>query len=128
MNVDPPPAPQGLRFQEHEKRWDILFIRKGTRTLRFSDMPWPVLDDQPDLAALTPAKIEEFIAHSLRRVTKSQGGMKHLLKEDLLRWHPDRFAKYRSAIVKSDWPAVQTGVNIVAQVLVNMKKNVALFE
>ncbi|TEB31820.1 hypothetical protein FA13DRAFT_1628699 [Coprinellus micaceus] len=128
MNVDGPPAAPSIddRLNDYEKRWDIL-TQKGARDLRFSDMPWPVLCDMRDLSALTPANIEPFVAHSLRLVGPGENTLKQLIKSDLLMWHPDRFTKYRKRIVQLHWPMVQEGVNIVTEVLINMKKDLTRF-
>lgn len=111
------------RFREawdtYERRWasllssTILTADSGTGTgisagtqggLRFSDIPWPVMR-QPrnggDLSThLTKALISTFVLSPYRLAESSSTDLsdprrlkKSRLREAMLRWHPDKFAK-----------------------------------
>lgn len=109
------------RFREawdtYERRWASLLssttltadsgpgISAGTQNgLRFSDIPWPVMR-QPrngsDLSThLTKALISTFVLSPYRLAESSTTDLsdprrlkKSRLREAMLRWHPDKFAK-----------------------------------
>ena len=109
------------RFREawdtYERRWASLLsstiltadsgtgISAGTQNgLRFSDIPWPVMR-QPrnggDLSShLTKALISTFVLSPYRLAESSSTDLsdprrlkKSRLREAMLRWHPDKFAK-----------------------------------
>jgi flagellar biosynthesis GTPase FlhF len=103
------------RFREawdtYERRWTsllsstTLMVDSGTQNgLRFSDIPWPVMR-QPrnggDLSThLTKALISTFVLSPYRLAESSSTDLsdprrlkKSRLREAMLRWHPDKFAK-----------------------------------
>ena len=115
------------RFREawetYERRWASLLssatltadsgVSAGTQDgLRFSDIPWPVMRhprNGGDLSThLTKALISSFVLSPYRPAENGSTDLsdprrlkKSRLREAMLRWHPDKFAKvnYRPRII-----------------------------
>src|ERR1700730_17936068 len=60
-----------------------------SRLLTFGQIPWPVLDPPPRQPSdITPERVGRFILHPDRPVL---GGPSKICREELRRWHPDKF-------------------------------------
>ncbi|KAH8115895.1 hypothetical protein DFH11DRAFT_1506790 [Phellopilus nigrolimitatus] len=96
----------------YEAAWATL---KDRPVLYFSTMPWPVLNQPTSTEDLTANAIGAFVlspAHS----TDKQNSQR--LKDQLLRWHPDRFeSKWVPKANDADKEAVRRGAGQVARAL-----------
>lgn len=86
---------------------------KDYPTLRWRVIPWPVLSCPINTEELTTNAIGTFVLsphHSQEKTKRDR------LKEQLLRWHPDRFeGKWLSKVDVEDKEAVRRGVGQVVR-------------
>jgi hypothetical protein len=108
-------------WKRYDSRWTALLApSSGTATsqspatLRFKDIPWPVVRPPLNVSQIEPASIGLFLLsphHSRGLSTKDR------LRNAQLRWHPDRFRRILRRVVEQDKAAVEEGVGIVSRCL-----------
>jgi hypothetical protein len=86
--------PYAAQLARYQSTWaGLLAIRRGRgekQPLLFSQIPWPVLGPTPyHRSELTTERIMRFYSFMLQ---SQVGGLKALLKAELSKWHPDKFA------------------------------------
>jgi len=122
---------------EYDIRWKEFSRRGGDpgrdTELRFSDIPWPVLAAYPDererrLVGLRPITLEDLapkdISDFLLVTPTAKAGevenkqRKEILKETLLRFHPDKFeGRYMRRINRDERDAVKEAIGQVVRAL-----------
>jgi hypothetical protein len=127
---------------EYDLRWRQLVCRSSDvglnnrdARLKFSDIPWPILVAYPDecdsSACLRPVTLEDLTAKdisdfllgtSLASTTKvreeEKRQRKEILKETLLRFHPDKFeGRFMELINRDERDAVKEAIGQVVRVL-----------
>lgn len=123
---------------EYDTRWKELSLRSGDRDteLQFNDIPWPILIAYPEacegssvslrpvtLEDLTAKDISEFLFASSSISTSKMGEpekkqRKEILKETLLRFHPDKFeGRFMNRINKDGRNAVKEAIGQVVRAL-----------
>ncbi|THH04110.1 hypothetical protein EW145_g5760 [Phellinidium pouzarii] len=76
-------------FSRYESLWALVSSPQTiTTALKFSDIPWPLLETPSSSADFTVEKISAFLFHECRTTTTK----KRIIRDELLRWHPDKFA------------------------------------
>ncbi|KZS97125.1 hypothetical protein SISNIDRAFT_482062 [Sistotremastrum niveocremeum HHB9708] len=79
-------------LEQYDKRWaDLLHpTTTGTPhpTLTFDDVPWPSFTSPQPEEDLNISVVSEFLFSPLRPTPKNR---KEILRESILRWHPDKF-------------------------------------
>lgn len=111
LSVDDAKAPRSddaRTPEEYRKRWERL-VRASTKgkvhVLRAKDLPF--LDE----SKMSPATVlRDFLIADAPR-----GGERALLREEMLRWHPDKFAKYLELVVREELQDVTERVNVTSQ-------------
>ncbi|BDA47516.1 probable unconventional myosin-XVI at N-terminal half [Coccomyxa sp. Obi] len=96
----------GARRARYEATWHtfVTAIAGGKKGLKYADIPWPA-EDPDDARAIvlygttTPAEVRKRI------------------RQELLRWHEDKFAKYQDRLDSSDSQRILQGVKAVSQML-----------
>ncbi|KIY50313.1 hypothetical protein FISHEDRAFT_57632 [Fistulina hepatica ATCC 64428] len=96
-------------WQLYESRWSAL--DKSQEALTFAAVPWPVVSPPTSPASLTPGAISHFLFSGMG----ADESRKERVKQSLLRWHPDRFARISRRVDPSHREAVEEGVGIVAR-------------
>lgn len=90
--------------------------QQPSRTLRFSDIPWPVdlggTNGHVQLTDLTAPRVEEFLLGSLS-VRSNQTTRKERIRNSLLRWHPDKMTPVLARVVEEDVELVRQGIGEV---------------
>lgn len=127
QHSEPKPAPVKedplqVRFSQYERIWGALSNPSPTMdlTLTFATMPWPLLAPPSSPANITLAAITAFLFHAQRPdpSPSSEKSRRARLKEELLRWHPDKFEhRVLSHVVLADREAVLAGADAVIKVL-----------
>lgn len=120
-----------IQLDLYEKKWSVL--RSGTdmdgtqvNLVHFSQIPWPVIDiTLTHPSQLQPGHIHEFLKHPLPSKINSQGKRmtkKLRIKDELLRWHPDKFTQVvLSKVREEDKDAASEVAGIIAGILNGMK-------
>ena len=94
--------------EEYRKRWERLeraAMKGKVHALRAKDFPF--LDE----SKMSPATVlRDFLIANAPR-----GGERALLREEMLRWHPDKFAKYLELAVRDELQDVTERVNVTSQ-------------
>lgn len=99
----------------YERRWQTAWDESDDGDLTFASIPWPMHPQPLSPTELDGAQVRAFILSPSHSQNK---GHKQRLREQLLRFHPDRFeGRWLSRVRESDRAAVQQGVNMVARFL-----------
>jgi len=107
--------PMSEAWEVYERRWHSAVVEDAGNAafLTFESIPWPMNPQPMSVHELDGALVKSFIlspAHSLGKPAKQK------LREQLLRFHPDRFeGRWLSRVRESDRTAVKEGVNKVAR-------------
>jgi len=95
----------------HEAAWKALPQLSSTRSLCWTDIPWPVLAQAPSVGQLTPENVTAFFAGESRKEKR----------DAMLRWHPDRFeGRWLELCVAEERQSVKQSVGVVARCLSGM--------
>jgi len=99
-------------FEHHRGQWDKLQM---PAVLIWDDFPWPVFKRPSGPDEVTTPVITAYMLSSLHPVDKP---MKDRIKENIRRWHPDRFETQLLPKVKeSDRDIVREAAGIVVRTL-----------
>ncbi|KAF9516383.1 hypothetical protein BS47DRAFT_1292502, partial [Hydnum rufescens UP504] len=103
-------------WNEYERRWEAIGNGDlNESNLTFASIPWPMNPQPASVQDLNAERIKSFILSPAHSQNKSH---KHLLREQLLRFHPDRFeTRLLERVRESDRAAVKEGANMVARYL-----------
>lgn len=126
------PSPQA-QFELYETKWEVLrsgvdMNGTGVYLISFSQIPWPILDLDPE--NLDPSKFRaenfmKFFLHPLRVKPDSPGkekSKKSIAKSELKRWHSDQFNRIVLSKVQKEYQAVAAeAAEIIARTLTDMK-------
>ena len=120
--------PIQARFARYERVWGVLSSPTSSAdiTLTFATLPWPLLTAPTKLEDFTVAAISEFLFHKQRPSSGVEGekNRRTRLKEELLRWHPDKFEhRVLGRIVPADMELVRAGADAVIKVLTSLKES-----
>ena len=103
-------------WNEYERRW-LTFGQDDSENVKltFDSFPWPMNPQPASVQELDAERIKSFILSPTHSQNKSH---KQILREQLLRFHPDRFeGRWLSRVRESDRAAVKEGVNIIVRYL-----------
>ncbi|KDR65615.1 hypothetical protein GALMADRAFT_217466 [Galerina marginata CBS 339.88] len=110
------------QFQDHEKCWgelrsNLTSGKIAKQSLRFEDIPWPVLSEAQSPIRpldLTGSRIKQFVLHQDRKcVGPSQAS--RVARMELIRWHPDKFCSVVLPLVREeDLTMVNEGLKVVS--------------
>ncbi|KAG1831073.1 hypothetical protein EV424DRAFT_216817 [Suillus variegatus] len=102
-------------FEHHRGQWDKLQISGVLGVLMWDDFPWPVFKRPSGPDDVTAPYITAYMLSPLHPVDKSP---KDRIKENIRRWHPDRFETQLLPKVKeSDRDIVRDAAGTVVRVL-----------
>jgi len=100
-------------WEIYEQRWRNANTQEVD--LSFASIPWPMESQPHSPSDITNNDIKEFILSPLHSANKSH---KQRLREQLLRFHPDRFeGRWLSRVRESDRAEVRDAINTVARYL-----------
>lgn len=102
-------------WEQFEQGWRSLCSGANAQDLTFASIPWP-MESQPTSALdINGDAIRKFLLSPLHSANKPA---KQRLREQLLRYHPDRFeSRILRRVSESDRASVKQAVNTVAQCL-----------
>jgi len=99
-------------FENHRGQWDKLQM---SAALKWDDFPWPVFKQPSSSDDVTTPGVTAYILSSLHPVDKSP---KERIKENIRRWHPDRFeTQLLSKVKESDRDSVREAAGTVVRTL-----------
>ncbi|KAG8904671.1 hypothetical protein FRB99_001353 [Tulasnella sp. 403] len=117
----------------YEDRWHQIQTNSSGIVMKFSTIPWPMATQPSSPEKITTRDIKEFLLspravrasakvserHKERNPTGADfKSRKAVLRDAILRWHPDKFlSKYLDWVVESDRAAVREGVGKVIRCL-----------
>ncbi|KIJ99311.1 hypothetical protein K443DRAFT_175423 [Laccaria amethystina LaAM-08-1] len=112
----PPTQPTDAdRWNLYEWKWDAL--KGDVGLLVFSQLPWPVLHDVNSVHDLTPERFSEFL-FSAKRPGYEAKTKKERVKNELLRFHPDKYdGKILGKVCVEDHALVKEAVGRVTRFL-----------
>ena len=112
----PPSQPTDAdRWNLYEWKWDAL--KGDVGLLVFSQLPWPVLHDVHTIHDLTPERFSEFL-FSAERPGYEAKTKKERVKNELLRFHPDKYdGKILGKVCVEDHALVKEAVGRVTRFL-----------
>ena len=123
------------QFELYEKKWEILrsgIDMNGTKVppIHFCEIPWPVVNiTLTDPSQIQAEHIQEFLMHPLREKPDARGKARNRwtkvkkVKDELLRWHSDRFDQVvLSKVREEDKAAAFEAGGLVNRVLTEMLK------
>lgn len=126
----PEQSPLQAQFELYEKKWEVLRSGvdvNGSKVHRifFYEIPWPVINmTLTDPSQIRPEHIGEFLVHPDRVKHDAHGKRKNgklIAKEELKKWHSDKFDSIVLPIVYEEDKAAATEVaGMVARVLTDM--------
>ncbi|EIE23600.1 hypothetical protein COCSUDRAFT_63128 [Coccomyxa subellipsoidea C-169] len=96
----------GARRARYEAGWHtfVTAIAAGKTGLRYSEVPWPAEDPEDAKAILLYG-------------TADPAEVRKRIRQELLRWHEDKFAKFKDRLAPTDSPRILVGVKGVTQML-----------
>lgn len=98
-------------WEHYEQRWRNANTQEVG--LSFASIPWPMESQPYSPSDITSNAIKDFILSPLHSANKSH---KQRLREQLLRYHPDRFeGRWLSRVRESDRAEVKDAINNVAR-------------
>lgn len=100
----------------YESRWNRITSSPNTveSSLKFHEIPWPMVHHPKSAADLTSAHIATFLFSSHHSGGQSR---KERVKAALKRWHPDRFGRVLQRIVEADREKAEEAAGVVARCL-----------
>lgn len=99
-------------FEHHRGQWDRLQM---SATLKWDDFPWPVFKQPGGPDDVTTSCITAYMLSPLHPVDKSS---KDRIKENIRRWHPDRFeTQLLSKVKENDRDIVREAAGTVVRTL-----------
>ncbi|KAG1735597.1 uncharacterized protein EDB91DRAFT_555570 [Suillus paluster] len=102
-------------FEHHRGQWDKLQMPGMNGVLIWDDFPWPVFKRPSGPDDVTTPGVTAYMLSSLHPVDRS---MKDRIKENIRRWHPDRFETQLLPKVKeSDRDIVREAAGTVVRTL-----------
>lgn len=102
----------------YDRRWVDLLNSKSV-DLGFGDVPWPV-QGTTEVSQVTAETISAFLFPSGSDVGKGRT-RKEVLREEMLRFHPDKFEGRVMARIRSeDRDSVREGANAVARAVMTL--------
>ena len=120
--------PTLARFARYERVWGILSSQTPSAdiTLTFATLPWPLLTSPTKVEDFTVSAISEFLFHAQRPSNGAEGekNRRTRLKEEILRWHPDKFEhRVLNRVVPADTELVRAGADAVIKALTCLKES-----
>ncbi|KAM6492321.1 hypothetical protein JOM56_012045 [Amanita muscaria] len=108
------------RIVLYERKWEAL--KSMTETIFFNQMPWPVLIDIVHPDQLNIDEMRRFVSHEVyRNLASFQGkSIRDRMKMEMLRWHPDKFARVLPMIDPSHQDAVKEAAERVAKLFTQL--------
>lgn len=106
-------------FDEHDRRWKQL---PQAGIIGWGSIPWPSLKQVRGVDDLTPTTINAYIRNDNWPSDKT---LKERVREQIRRWHPDRFdTGVLSKVREVDKERVKIGAGIVARTLNDILKTI----
>jgi hypothetical protein len=100
-------------WENYEQRWRNANTQEVG--LSFASIPWPMESQPHSPLDITSNAIKDFVLSPIHSANKSH---KQRLREQLLRYHPDRFeGRWLSRVRESDRAEVKDAINTVARYL-----------
>lgn len=97
----------------YDRRW-VELLKSKSVNLGFGDVPWPV-QGRIDVSRVTAETISAFLFPSSSDDGKGRT-RKEVLREEMLRFHPDKFeGRVMRRVRSEDKEAVREGANAVAR-------------
>ncbi|KAK0461342.1 uncharacterized protein EV420DRAFT_1531672, partial [Desarmillaria tabescens] len=108
-------------YRLYEFKWTILksgdITSSGPPT--FETFPWPCFETISREEDLTSEKIRTFLLDPARPNAKDKT-KKDIIKEELLRWHPDKFVKVLPLMKEDDREKVGAAAKIVGRLITDL--------
>lgn len=102
----------------YDRRWVALLNSKSV-DLSFGDVPWPV-QGRTEVSEVTPDTISAFLFPFGSDVGRGKT-RKEVLREEMLRFHPDKFeGRVMPRVRSEDRDSVREGANAVARAVMTL--------
>ena len=103
-------------WEAYESRWKRITSSSNDveQTMKFNEIPWPMVHQPKSLADLTSAHITTFLFSSYHSLGQSR---KERVKIALKRWHPDRFGRVLQRVSEDNRKKVEEAVGVVVRCL-----------
>ena len=92
MSIERQKLKLGTNLAEYEKQCQVTFDSDSRTTIKFADVPWPCQGDTNEMISLVKKWSE----------LKPEEERKKFLKEQQVRWHPDKFLQKCGSRLDSD--------------------------
>ncbi|KAG7446358.1 uncharacterized protein BT62DRAFT_931807 [Guyanagaster necrorhizus] len=114
-------SPSATLYRLYESKWADL---KAGNTmsighLTFMTFPWPTLERISGEVNLTFQNVRDFLLDPARPNSKDKS-KKDILKEELLRWHPDKFIKVLPLVCENDREMVGTAAKTIGRLMMEL--------
>ncbi|KAK0485721.1 hypothetical protein IW261DRAFT_743902 [Armillaria novae-zelandiae] len=110
-----------MLYHLYESKWAVL--KSGdlasTDQPAFSNFPWPCFETISAEVDLTSEKVRRFLLDPARPNAKDKG-KKEIIKEELLRWHPDKFVKIIPLVHESEREKVSAAAKTVGRIITDL--------
>ncbi|KAI9090015.1 hypothetical protein DFS34DRAFT_380417 [Phlyctochytrium arcticum] len=90
--------------------WSKLVSAKPDGTLTFRDLPKPVVSNR----TVSQEAVSAFLFGGCEFSVDEK---RKMVKDSLLLWHPDKFARHKARFTPSDWEKIANEVNLISQSL-----------
>ncbi|PPQ64918.1 hypothetical protein CVT24_008258 [Panaeolus cyanescens] len=104
------------RVSLYDARWKVLRSQDNIAPLTFDQMPWPVLSAVTSLKGLNGKQFALFYEAAAKGRSHAR-----VIKEALLRFHPDKFANLEPKIHPDALADVRSGMELVIHYLNDIK-------
>ncbi|KAK7683114.1 hypothetical protein QCA50_013787 [Cerrena zonata] len=106
-------------FEDHERRWKVL---PQADSLGWGSIPWPSLKTVRGVDDLNPTTINAYIRNDNWPSDKT---LKERVREQIRRWHPDRFeTNVLRKVREADRERVKLAAGVVARTLNDISKTI----
>ncbi|SJK97430.1 uncharacterized protein ARMOST_00682 [Armillaria ostoyae] len=114
-------SPSAVLYRLYELKWAVLKSGNLTPTDQpiFSNFPWPCFETISAEEDLTSEKVRRFLLDPARPNAKDKS-KKEIIKEELLRWHPDKFVKVLPLVYESEREKVSAAAKTVGRVITDL--------
>jgi hypothetical protein len=109
-------------LRDYEDKWAALRSEGlvPQQVLGFGDVPWPVFGTIESMEDITLQRVGEFVFHAQRDSVHAAPQVKSI-RQELLRWHPDKFQwQVLDKVRQGDRKAVQEVAEKVARILTQL--------
>ncbi|KAK0195333.1 hypothetical protein F5146DRAFT_1025074 [Armillaria mellea] len=113
--------PSAVLYRLYESKWAVL--KSGNLApndqLTFSNFPWPCFEIISTEVDFTTENVRRFLLDPARPNAKDKS-KKEIIKEELLRWHPDKFVKILPLVHENETDKVSAAAKTVGRMITDL--------